>query len=147
LLVLSGVTIINLQGSNPHDWLRETITISPDINSPMQWAINKWSIPVPTSQQTSYVPVFSLEEWAPFAAVSSLYTKTSGGVEAGFAVDDWRPTPFIQTFTDQNNQPIPNVFTGINVDVAVINSNSTLYRVSYNITLRGEIAFTPNPII
>jgi hypothetical protein len=147
LLVLSGVTIINLQGNLASDWLRQTITILPDVPSPLQWAINRWSIPVPQNPNDPFIPVFSLTEWVPFAAVSSTFNKSSGSVDIGFAVDDWRPTPFIQTYKDQNNQPIGNVFTGINVDVAVINSNSNLQRVSYHITLLGKIAFTPNPII
>jgi hypothetical protein len=88
----------------------------------------------------------SLEEWAPFAAVSSIFDKTSGGVDVGFAVDVWRPTPFIQTYKDSNDNPIGNVFDGVNVDVAVMNNTATLHRVSYQITLLGKIAFTPNPI-
>jgi hypothetical protein len=146
LLVLSGVTIINLQGNVASDWLRQTITILPDMNAPMQWAINKWSIPVPQNPDHPFVPVFSLVEWAPFAAVSSTFNKSSGAVDIGFAVDVWRPTHFIQTYRDANSQLISNVFAGVDVDVAVINSNSNLQRVSYNFTLLGTIAFTPNPI-
>lgn len=146
LLVLSGVTIVNVQGTLPSDWFRETLTLSPDVNSPMVWAINKWSIPVPQNPNFSYIPVMSVEEWVPFSAVSSTFDKTSGGVDVGFAVDDWRPTPFIQTYKDQNNTPISNVFQGINVDIAVMNNTANLQRVSYHITLLGNIAFTPNPI-
>lgn len=112
----------------------------------MQWAINKWSIPVPKDPNLPFVPVFSPEEWAPFAGMSSTFNKSSGSVDIGFAVDDWRPTHFIQTYKDANNQLIGNVFAGVDVDVAVINSNSNLQGESYHITPLGKIAFTPNPI-
>ena len=147
LLILSGVAIVNVQGTLPADWFRETITLFPDVNSPMEWAINRWSIPVPTNPNFTYMPVMSLIEWVPFSAVSSTFDKTSKGVDVGFAVDDWRPTPFIQTYQDQNNAVISNVFQGINVDIAVMNNTANLQRVSYHITLLGKIAFTPSPII
>lgn len=39
-----------------------------------------------------------------------------------------------------NSQPIPNVFHGIAVDLAVYGS-ATVYRVNYQATLVGKIAF------
>jgi len=144
LLVLSGVAIINLQGTLPDDWLQQTITIGPgglDVNSPLQYAVSKWAIPAPANS----LPGFSLVEWAPFAALSSVFEKNSGSVDAGYAVNDWRPTPFPTgaNAADVHGNPVSNLFQGINVDLAVRNKNATIYRVSYNITLLGKIVFLP----
>jgi hypothetical protein len=148
LLVLSGVVIINLQGTLPDDWLQQTITIGPgglDVNSPLQYAVTKWAIPLPPPVPSVYTLGFSLTEWAPFAGLSSVFEKNSGSVDAGFAVNDWRPTPFPTgaNAADVHGNPVSNLFQGINVDLAVRNKNATLYRVSYNITLLGKIVFLP----
>jgi len=148
LLVLSGVVIINLQGTLPDDWLQQTITIGPgglDVNSPLQYAVTKWAIPLPPPVPSVYTLGFSLTEWAPFAGLSSVFEKNSGSVDAGFAVNDWRPTPFPTGVNagDVHGNPVSNLFQGINVDLAVRNKNATLYRVSYNITLLGKIVFLP----
>ena len=142
ILVLSGVCILNLQGTNANDWTRETRTILPDYNYPLQFAINQYSIPVPTA--TGHVlPAFNLDAngWVPFAAVSSTFD--NGSTDVGFAVDVWRPTPFLHTQNWATGEPVNvgNVFAGIDVDVAVRNNKATLYRVSYNFTLVGQIIF------
>jgi hypothetical protein len=138
ILVLTGVGIIDLQGNNPNDWRRETATIFPDITAPLNFAINKYGIPRPVGLNTR--AHIDLEQWAPFAAVSSIFEKQSGGVDAGFAVDVWRPSPFFHT-TDAGGQPRNNVFTGIEVDLAVRNNSATLHRISYHFTLVGKIIF------
>ena len=144
MLQLTGVAIVNIQGTQSNDWLRETITILPDVPTPLQWAITHWSIPVPTNPNFGFTPVMSIQQWAPFAGLSSIFDKDSGGVDAGYAVDAWRPTPFDQTSRDPANNPIGNVFKGINVDVAVRNNKANLTRVSYQITLLGKIVFAQN---
>ena len=138
LLVLTGVGILNLQGNNVHDWRRETLTVFPDINAPLQFAINRFSIPKPVGVST--FPAFSLEQWAPFAAISSILDTDKAVVDAGFAVDTWRPSKFGDT-TDAGGKPVHNIFNGIDVDVAVRNNKATLHRVSYHITLLGKIVF------
>ena len=148
LLVLSGVVIINLQGTLPDDWLQQTITIGPgglDVNSPLQYSVTKWAIPLPPPVPSVYTLGFSLTEWAPFAGLSSVFEKNSGSVDAGYAVNDWRPTPFPTgaNAADVHGNPVSNLFQGINVDLAVRNKNATIYRVSYNITLLGKIVFLP----
>ena len=47
ILVLTGVGVINLKGSLPHDWRRETMSIFPDIATPLSFAANKYGIPQP----------------------------------------------------------------------------------------------------
>ena len=42
---------------------------------------------------------------------------------------------------DPANNPIRNLFTGINIDLAVRNTNAVLHRVSYQVTIKGKIAF------
>jgi hypothetical protein len=142
ILVLTGVCIPNLPGNNVGDWRRETLTINPDWNSPLQFAINRYSIPIPKVPGTgdTGVPNFDLDQWAPFAAISSIFDKDTS--DAGFAVDVWRPTHF-QPTTDVNGEPLNNIFSGIDVDVAVRNDRAMLHRVSYHITLVGNIVFVP----
>jgi hypothetical protein len=144
LLVLTGVGIIDLRGNNPNDWRRETLIIYPDMQAPLQYAVNRYSIPKPVGLNTR--PDLDLEQWAPFAAVSSIFNKDSEiasqppRTDAGFAVDIWRPNSFFST-TDAGGKPVNNIFTGIAVDVAVRNQRATLHRVSYHITLLGKIVF------
>lgn len=142
ILLLTGVGIVNLQGNNPHDWRRETLTIFPDIASPLSFAAGKYGIPRPANT----IANFDLEQWAPYANVSSAFEKQSGGVDLGFAVDVWRPHPFFHA-KDTTGQQHNQLFQGIDVDVAVRNNNATLHRVNYHITLVGRIVFLENIIL
>jgi hypothetical protein len=136
LLVLSGVCIIDLHGNNPDDWRRETITIRPDVFTPIDFVINRHSISVPPGM----VPAFNVDQWVPYAATSSIFAKDTS--DEGFAVDLWRPTPF-GVGTDANGNEVAQVFEGIDVDVAVRNDRAILHRVSFHIDLLGRIAFVP----
>jgi hypothetical protein len=90
--------------------------------------------------------VFSLEEWAPFASLSAVFNQGES-IDSGFAVDVWRPNHF-STGTDVvSHQPVSNVFTGVSVDAAVRDTDAWLYRLGYNITLLGKIAFIAPPVI
>ena len=141
LLVLSGVVIIDLKG-NSSQWLRETVRINPHMLPPLTHAISHHNIPTPTS---GYTLRFQVEQWVPHATPSSMFNKEHA-VNSGFAVDVWRPHPF-DTDTDAvTNAPIGNIFNGIQVDVAVSDTDAFLYRLSYHITLLGKIRFG-QPII
>jgi hypothetical protein len=59
----------------------------------------------------------------------------------GFAVDTWRPNHFATGTSVLSNQQVNNIFNGINVDVAVRDTDAWIHRVGYNITLLGKIAF------
>jgi hypothetical protein len=142
LLVLTGVHIIDLQGNNTVDWRRETIYLSPDVASPLQRAIAEYDIAVPAG----FDPGFQLDQWAPFAAVSSVFAKEEGVVTAGFAVDNWQLSPFFSG-PGTDGHPVDRIFNGLEVAVAVVNNEAWLYRVSYNITLLGRIAFTKQEVI
>ena len=138
LVVLSGVVIINLQGANANDWLRGTVTINPDsLRTAVEFAINTFHLPTPNGD-----PGLDLQQWAPFASLSSVFEKNSGGVDAGYAVDAWRPSPF-ESGTDLDGTPASRLFAGIDVDVAVRNTKATLFRLGYNFTLLGKIAAFP----
>ena len=145
-LILAGVCSLGLKGNRAHDWRRETAEIIPDYFTPLNHAIAQFGIPVPRVQNRSVSPMFQLELWAPFAAVSSVWDR--GSTDIGVAVDVWRPSPFRNddgTFvTDFAGNPITQPFRGIRVDVAVRNDQSILYRLSYNITLLGSIQFVLN---
>ncbi len=150
LLTLTGVAVVNLTAGFNGDWLRETLQILPDMNGPLQFAINRFSVPVPTNP--GYVvkglpkttPFFQLEEWAPFAALGSIFDKNQS-VDAGFAVDFWKPSPFL-TLSASGLPDIKQVFQGIKVDVAVRDIDATLFRVNYHISLLGKIVFAkPDP--
>src|SRR5262249_14917658 len=138
ILHLSGVTIPNLLGTSSNDWRRETLHITPDLRGPLNYAINNFSIPRPPGNEVGdYTIEFQVQQWAPFAAISSIFDRNQA-VNAGFAVDVWRPNPF-GTVTDMiTNQPRDRIFSGIQVDVAVQDSDAVLHRVSYNICLLGQ---------
>jgi hypothetical protein len=146
VLVLAGVCSLGLKGNQAHDWRRETAEIIPDYFTPLNHAISRFGIPVPTIQGRSVSPMFQLELWAPFAAVSSVWDQ--GSTDVGVAVDVWRPSPFRNddgTFiTDFAGNSITQPFRGIRVDVGIRNNQSILYRLSYNITLSGSIRFVLN---
>ena len=142
LLVLSGVGIINLKGETSNDWLRDSVHILPDMLGPKNYAIARFGIPRPTGTAgADYYTVFQVEQWSPFAAISSIFDQDQS-INAGFAVDDWRPAPFNTGTNAISGAPVGNIFTGIIADVAVRDSDAWLYRVSYNITLLGRIVFT-----
>jgi hypothetical protein len=141
LLVLSGVAIVDIKGNSTAQWLRETVSIRPDLHGPRHYAINKYAIPTPPGfDGLNYFSRFQVEQWAPFAALSSIYNQGQS-INSGFAVDVWRPNPF-QTGTDAfSNAPLNNLFSGIQVDVAVRDTDAWLYRLSYNFALLGKIVF------
>src|SRR5687768_10913123 len=100
LLVLSGVVIADLKGSSPDTWLHETLAFSPDMagpnnSGPLNWAINRFSIPKPSADPGAYYIAFSVEEWAPFAALSAIFNQRES-INSGFAVDVWHKNPFGQ---------------------------------------------------
>ncbi|HET9312910.1 MAG TPA: peptidoglycan DD-metalloendopeptidase family protein [Nitrospira sp.] len=141
LLVVSGVAIADIKGLTGAHWLHETVSIRPDLNAPLHYAINRHAIPTPTGTEgANYRLGFQVEQWAPFAALSSVYNQGQS-VNSGFAVDVWRPNPFATGTDAFTNAPLNNLFSGIQVDVAVRDTDAWLYRLSYKITLLGKIVF------
>jgi hypothetical protein len=156
LLVLSGVVIANQRGDNTGSWNHQTVSFTPDMagpddptatSGPLNWAINQYSIPRPPGVVgQDYWVRFSLEEWSPFVSLGSVFDQAQS-INAGFAVDGWRPNHF-DTGTDAlTNQSVNNIFTGVNADLAVSDTDAWIYRLGYNITLLGKIFFVKVPII
>lgn len=143
LVVLSGVAMLNLKGTSTSQWRQETVLILPDVQAPMLYAINRYGIPTPPGANgLNYLTNMQLEHWAPFAGLSSIYNKDESD-NSGFAVDVWRPNPFSSGQDAFTNAPLNNLFTGIQVDVAVRDTDAWLYLLSYHITLIGKIVFVP----
>jgi hypothetical protein len=158
LLVLTGVVRADLKGNSVDQWLNETLQFQPDMSGPQQhgtsgplaWAIDRFRVPKPSAPPDSYAILFSLEEWAPFASLSSIFDQNQS-VNAGFAVNTWRPSPFGSTGSQPGsqglgndlitNQPVAQIFTGIRVDVAVRDSDAQILLIGYHITLLGRIVF------
>jgi len=138
LLVLTGVAIADLKGASASYWRRETVALNPDLSGPVQYAIDHYGFPPPPGTLGyQYLPFFQVEQWAPFAALSSMLNQGESN-NSGFAVDLWRPNPFA-TMTDSLGTQRQNIFTGIQVDVAVRDSDAILHRLSYSIVLLGRI--------
>ena len=147
LLVLSGVGIVNLKGTTPDSWLHDEVHILPDLRGPLDFAISRHGIPRPPGTEgLNYEVRFQLGQWSPFAGLSSVFDQNES-VNAGFAVDSWRPSPFASGTDSFSGQLDSNIFTGIIADTAVRDSDAILYRVGYNITLEGRIVFTQFPVI
>jgi hypothetical protein len=134
LLVLSGVALLDFKGTTTADWRRDTLLIRPDVNAPLNHAITRFNIPHPPNQ----LVMFQLEQWSPFAAISDIFDQNQA-VNAGFAVTNWRPNPFLTQTDAVSGGQLTQLFSGILVDVAVRDSDAFLRRVSYNITLLGRI--------
>lgn len=143
LMVLSGIVIIDFKGNSGSSWRHEKVSILPDMVSPLNHAINQNGITRPAGTQGStYFQGLDLEQWVPFAAPSSMFNKDQS-VNSGFAVDLWRPNPFVRGTDLITNAPFNQMFQGILVDIAVRDSDAFFHRLSYNISLVGKIVFSP----
>ncbi|PYN82942.1 MAG: hypothetical protein DMD96_04400 [Candidatus Rokuibacteriota bacterium] len=150
LLVLSGVVIADLKGDSRAQWDHQVVTFSPDMagpddpsatSGPLNWAIGHYSIPRPAgSPGAQYLVRFSVESWAPFVSLSAIFNQGQS-INSGFAVDAWRPEHFASGTNVVTGQPVNNLFNGVNVDLAVRDTDAWLYRIGYNITLLGKIVF------
>ena len=148
LLVLTGVVIANLQGNSTSHWLNANLSFLPDMagpsnSGPLNWAIGQYAIPKPAGQ--NYGVGFALDEWAPFVSLSAIYDQAQS-IDAGYAVNVWRPNHFATGIDDFSNAQVGNIFTGVNVDVGVRDTDAWILSLGYNITLRGRIVFTKTPV-
>ena len=156
ILVLSGVVVANQRGDNSGQWNHQTVSFIPDmagpddpssVSGPLNWAISQHSISKPPGVAgKDYLIRFSLEEWSPFVSLGSVFDQGQS-INAGFAVDVWRPNHFDSGTDVISGQPVGNIFTGVNADLSVNDSDAWLYRLSYNITLLGKIVFIAPPVI
>lgn len=77
-----------------------------------------------------------MEQWTLFATINAIYDAHKA-VDAGFAVDRWRPIK--GGIIDQTGAQNYNVFAGMSVDIAARDVDAWVYRVGYSITLIGRI--------
>jgi hypothetical protein len=63
------------------------------------------------------------------------------GARCQRAADTWRPSPSGQDGRDAFGATLNNIYDGIDVDIAVRNDRAWIYRVSYQITLVGLLAY------
>ena len=143
LLILSGVGIVDLKGESESNWHHETLVIIPDFRAALKRAVTDYAIDGPPgggTEGTNYHVDFQMVQWAPFAAPSVMFNENLSN-NSGFAVNGWRhrlvhrSNILTNTFVD--------VFDGIEVDVAVRDTDAWLHRVSYHQTMLGFIVFTP----
>ena len=101
LLVLSGVVEANLQGNSNATWLNQTVSFLPGnslslgiaINEgPLNYAIDRYSIPRPSQDPKDYDTVFSVQNWAPFACLSAIFDQ-SESINAGIRCQRLASTP------------------------------------------------------
>ena len=139
LLIVSGVAIVDVRGSSGAQWAHETVSLRPSLYNPLSYAVIRWQIPTP---QGSYGLEFETEQWALNATLSSVYNKDQS-VNSGFAVDAWRVNPFGTGNDAVTNQAFNRLFAGIQVDLAVRDTDAWIHRVGYSITLLGRIIYVP----
>ena len=141
LLTLSGVGMVNLEGNSGAEWLHETLLLEPTVIDPMHYAIAHHSIPKPPGTEGSqYSLAFQVEQLAPFASISSVFN-AGESINSGFAVDAWRPNHWGSGIDAFTHQYVGTLFSGLQVDVAVRDTDAWLYRVGYDIALLGKIVF------
>ena len=154
LLVLTGIVEANLKGNSTSQWFNETANFIPsgllytsDFDSPpvgqgpLYWALNKCGIKRPPLH--TYTVCFSLQDggWAPFVSLSSIIDQNQS-INAGFAVNLWRPKHFMKGVNSRNVGAVDNVFnifTGISVDLGVRDTDAFILKLGYNVTLLGKI--------
>ncbi|WP_375397492.1 hypothetical protein [uncultured Sphingomonas sp.] len=125
-------------------WNRQTFSFAPSVTGPIGRALHMTSTSVPPDLTFGFV----VEDFAILASLNSIFDKNQS-VNAGFAVDNCRPH-FGIIEEAPNGRIVQNVLgpgpgTTSNgefwVDLAVCDSDAIIYRVGYNITLYGRIAF------
>jgi len=145
LLTLSGVAMVDLQGNSGAQWLHQTLILQPTVIDPMHYAIATHSIPRPAGTEgNQYTLAFQIEQLAPFASISSIFNQGQS-INSGFAVDVWRPNHYDTGTNAFSHLPVGNLWTGLQVDVAVRDTDAILHRVGYSIALLGKIIFVSHP--
>lgn len=137
VLNLTGVVIPNFKsGVGGSQWGRETIDFFPDSRTPLTHALLEADVPIPPRPAYDNRPYLEMEQWTLFATINAIYDAHKA-VDAGFAVDRWRPIK--GGIIDQTGAQNYNVFAGMSVDIAARDVDAWVYRVGYSITLIGRI--------
>ena len=73
-------------------------------------------------------------------SLSSVYNHNES-INSGFAVDAWRLNPFGSGNDAITNQLFNRLFSGIQADIAVRDTDAWIFRLSYTIALLGKIIY------
>lgn len=146
---LTGVAKSTLTNRLNNDLTGVTLKLDPDMHTPLQYALNNFSIPKPVvspysiSGNLGMIPVFQVQEYTVNVALGSVFDQQTA-VNEVFSVNSWRPVPYLQLSDTRPNGTAPvlrNIYQGFFVDVAVRDSDAWLYGVNYEINLVGKIVF------
>jgi hypothetical protein len=132
-VVLSGVAVAKTTA----DATGYTIVINPDVTGPINYAIANYGAPKLAVGSVLYL---QLEQWAPYAAVGSIFDEALS-TDAGFDVNStWRLNPFISIGDATTGLVFNQIFTGMQVDITARQTGPMIFRLPYNITLIARIA-------
>lgn len=141
-LVLTGVASLDMKGVSSAQWRRETLLMGFELRAPIQFAASRYGVNLPQLPEGDFAYNFQVEQGAPHSGLASIFNQDRS-INSGFAVDAWRFNPLF-TGTDLfTNASVPNLFAGIQADIAVRDSDAYLLRVNYHVTLVGRIVFSP----
>jgi hypothetical protein len=135
LVVLSGIAVADFTGVSGTEY---TILVLPDVTGPINSAVDQYGAPQPAGN-TWYL---NLEQWAPYAAVGSIFDEDRG-TDGGFDVRTWLPNPFTTVTDATTGLRMNQIFTGFQVGITARESGPITYRLPYNFTLLAQIASTP----
>src|SRR4051812_24472634 len=82
LLVLTGIVVADFPGISDEQARHEMLRINPDLSETLLWAINQFNIPWPGGPIIStqfHIPKFQVQQWAPFASLSSIVNQGTSG--------------------------------------------------------------------
>jgi hypothetical protein len=140
-LSFQGKTITNQQPSPGEGWASSSELISPDTLTPLNFALQLYRIPIPTAAGTLF-PVFNMKgSPAPLVTVDGVFNLVDADIVqyagAGYVLDPWQAATIDST--DYQGNPVLQ-FQGVVATIGARNRN-TIIRLSYNVTVLGQIAF------
>jgi hypothetical protein len=136
LLTLTGVYSVPFgpRRESQDGWLSGQVNILPDVQTPLNFALDLYGISHPAPEPGHILPWFSLERGDAFyASVGGVFAEVGVGAGTSFDVTSW------ETMTEPRNNS-EQLFTGITVNLRTRNLN-TIHRIGYDFTLRGQIVF------
>jgi len=141
MLILTGVGVFDLAGTHDHNWQHHTAHMRPGVDAPLAHAVGRYQIPPPPGiAGNQYTREFQVEQIAPFTGLASL-SNFAAEENMGWACDAWRPSPY-ETRTDAfTSAPLPNLFAGVEADLAIRAYLVRMQRLNYQITMIGKIVF------
>jgi hypothetical protein len=154
-LTLDGGDWAVLKGTGSH-WFRQTVTIRPGdktdsgffsmdngthTEGPLYEVVNNpiYKFPLPFYRDGAK-PGFLVDKAVSFVGMPQIYDAHES-VDAGYAAIDWATNLTTRTSAEVGAALLNNVFYGIDVVVAVRDSDAWIMKLGFNITLLGKIAW------